>query len=748
MAEIPVISITQVEAFENSQDEEDDEQLPAGYSISDAHTDVEDLDSDDDDDVRRRSPSSNKMLKIKRKHSRKVSDAGGTDIESYNHSDDSDNDGGCIENDKKYFNNFKINEYLDQGYAYESTTGSIGAGGQTGTKRLTKHMTGLCINDTSAAALTDYENLETSDDDDDDGPRSVIVRTPDVYNSFLVHAEELNCNSIDNCVSKIETQLSNCCTPSSFTSDSETDEKRLKKNKLKQISKQFNVSDVENILFTDDENSNYCGKMKHSPSTFDADIVYIESSDNEIDVPIKNVLFPEIDIMFQRDPNTSGLRNRKHRGTKSASSMSLKVYERDDDAHTDIENLNSSDDEEEQSTPQTKRYIPTAYFKSDHLPLTDVEDFDDGGDDCLSDGNSRDIKMPSPLREMTFVKEHAHGARMSKVMPMLDSNFLGIEDTYLDKGLTDTEDMSGNEEDYTDPTKQYTIEHIPDIDGGVVHNAEYVRPYLKNRKYEKNPNEPITDTEDINMGSTVRRRKPKTRNSQKGKQFLDTKFIPDAPTTDFEDVYMSDNDAPKKHSMPSPLMVPVDYSGDGGAKTDTEYMSGDDDIADERNHSIDIDPSALTNESFFSTVTSKDCCSNTNNQTTFQTIEVPIIRKIAASLDTYLGLTDTEDMQIVSDTDDGLTIDTYSRAGTATPIEFHAALNDCGNSIIYDKNVSFFDMTNEENHIKGHRRDQEVATEDELLDEDVIVAAAAPNDNDDACNMLESNIFHFIFFFI
>lgn len=710
MADIPVISITQVEGQSDSADDDFNDQIHSN-NIHDALTDVEDLDSDEGQTRR----SSYSLMNAKRKQS----DGGLTDVEDYNVSDDDDDETARSDIEEKYKNTFLLQEFLDQGFVNESMHMSGFAGGQSGTRRSFRTKVPQCNID---GAITEYENIETSDDDAEIPPRPV---TPGKYNDILVLSAGMNSVSISDHVSRRESIFSLA------TSESDEEPGPRPKSALKKPKrvKAFNVSDVENIMFTEDE-ADYCGAIRHSKSAFDAEEMYIESSDAEEYRSEKRVSFPEIDITFERlKPAECVLRNRKQRTVRQAtgnSSLMLLIDPRDDDGHTDVENLNSSDDDDE--TGACRTIIPSAYVRSDQNPMTDVEDFDDGDDDGIqsdTDDGCRDIRMPSPMREITVVKEAATGARVAKVMPMLDAHFLGIEDTYLDKGLTDTEDLSGNEEDFHETIK-YTIETLPDLDGGVVHNSESVRPFVRDRiKSAVACGEPITDTEDLNMGSTntgIRRKKIKSKNvtAQKPRKFLDVKYVTNnAPVTDHEDLYMSDEAV--AHHISEPVRISVSPANDG-SKTDTELMSGDDGFDSNDDIITDIDPAALQQESYFSVVTSRDACSTTNKRSHFRNIN----RKFSPTPDMYLAThTDSEELQCVSDTDDLLTADIDSRADCVTPQALQTAVSDYGSqsSVIHDTNTSVFDMSEEANFIKGHHTLTDVPTDIEFLDEDDVGVA-------------------------
>lgn len=718
MADIPVISITQ--AGESESHDEDETQLDCnGKSIYEIHTDIEDLDSEGESSTRRVQKKKKKCTPPSvRLQARQALVASSikealTDVEDCTDScsDDAISIGHVSDHD------FSLNEFLDQGYFNESMNASRAAGGRTGTNQSTGSAL-LIVDDIDMGCVTDCDNVETSDEE-----ATVIAPTPDKYNDFLVLNDHMNENQmnetcIQDSMANQKQLISRCRTP---ISGAESDgDKRI----------EGAVSDFEQMHFSEDDD-NYCGAIKPSVSALDVQELYMESSDAEDDQRPRSrreSVIPDIDISFTSAERVCGLRNRKHKLIVQQRRCSLMLPGGNDDIYTDVENLNSSDEDDD-----NRMRIPAAYVLSDSA-LTDVEDFDGDVDEDVNVNasnsyNYREIRMPSPLREMTLVKEDATGAPISKVMPMLEANFLQLENAYLDKGLTDTEDMSGNEDDY-DESARFGIESVPDIDGGVVTNSESVRPIPKSRKKERSWCEPKTDTEDINtpvftpVASCVRRRKTKTKSSNpKGRLLLDPRvMVYEQPLTDCEELDIEDDQNIRGYALVSRQPTPFVVDTVNDSNTDTELMSGEE--PDDGNDS-DIDTTPLSNELFFSTVVARDCCSKNGKHTTFTHFEVPAIQRIAPGPDTYQAFTDTEDIQTVSDTDDFLGVLTYSRADTVTPIEMMTVLaaSAGGASLVIDKNVSYFDMSNEGMHQKGQPESQDVVTDSELLDEDGCIGA-------------------------
>lgn len=576
MADIPVISITQVDAaIVDDMDEE------VRYNIHDVHTDIEDLDSDLDEHGLQRCTSPNKMFVVsKRRYSRHSIDGAVTDIEDLQSDTDDD-----IDEDEKYEKEkFLLSEFLDHGSVSETTSGFSGA--RTGTKRWLRNKR---ISD--AGNLTDYEHLDGSDDE-------AIMRpvTPDLYNDYLTMSGGMNSISIH------DSKRDRSRTPA--TSESDMDEERprsaMKKTKPK---RRFHVSDVETFDVSNADAIRTGLAMKHSRSAMDAEEFVFQSSDTEEYRCEKRVSFPDIDIKFGQWPTAEPacvLRNRKHHRQGMASSKTwLSVSDKNDEGGTtDVENLNSDDDDDDGA-----RHIPAAYIRPGDEGDTDVEDIDgDASDADDDDALQNDIRMPSPMCEMTLVKENETGNPTCKVMPMLEPQLLGIAESYLDKGMTDTEDMSDGGEELLD--NDYEIEKIPNMDHGIVHSSENIRTLKPIRKFECC--DPVTDTEELNMGNqhqAVRRKKSKSVKvatfAVKPRKFLDVRRrCSTEPVTDCEEL---SDDALLTNRRRSSVMD--DYV------TDVEFMSGDE--AYEELVSREIDASALEQqESFYSTVTSKDGCSS------------------------------------------------------------------------------------------------------------------------------------------
>lgn len=399
---IPKISITQ--DFVTDDFDEDDNECSA--NINEAHTDVEDLDSDDKNS---QSPSSQLLIARKKVKSKRIDECA-TDVEDCSGSDDDVKIESCDAD-------VSLTEFLDQGYVDE--TSSFGGADKVKHSQKGKRASLFAPPD-DGGAVTDCEDF-TSDNE----IQVIEVPENDTYDNILLETYEFNSVNVENSA-LVQTNRKKRITSSKNVdhSDSDGDLPRGNWNEL---------SDVENIALTDDEKPQF--RMKHSASALEPDEIIIVASDNESAyLPVKYEASPEFAVSFTNmRPKKSHHRHRHHHPKSNLNKNALAVQSNPDEAITDVENLDSSDDE----SPNLRKNlsIPLAYVSSGNRPLTDCEDFDID-DDCFA-STSRDIKLPSPVREITVMREDKHGDPVSKVMPLVVSankSFLGIDDEYVDKG--------------------------------------------------------------------------------------------------------------------------------------------------------------------------------------------------------------------------------------------------------------------------------------------------------------------------
>lgn len=406
MNEIPKISITQDFLTDENDEEMDNE---CSGNIEEAHTDMEDLDSDDKNEQF----ASGQLLKARKKVKSKKIDECATDIE------DCQDSGSDIEIELvKSCDQMSLNEFLDQGVIEE--TSSFGGGNKTKHSRKGKRASLFVPVDEDDGAVTDCEDLDTSDNE------IIIVECPPdpKYDNFLLENDDYNSVNVDNSAyieDKKKRMVQSKCIDNS---DSESDMPAGNWNEL---------SDVENIALSDqEENPKFFSHIKHSPSAYDAEEMIMVASDNEGACSTSRTEpIPEISVQFKCKQKRSHHRVR-HSQQKQNKNV-LAVQQNPDEGVTDVENLDSSDDEG--TNIRKNLSIPLAYINSGDRPLTDVEDFDID-EDCIP-STSNDIKLPSPVREITVMRSDKHGDPVAKVMPLVanaNGAFLGIQEDYVDKG--------------------------------------------------------------------------------------------------------------------------------------------------------------------------------------------------------------------------------------------------------------------------------------------------------------------------
>ena len=445
----------------------------------------------------------------------------------------------------------------------------------------------------------------------------------------------------------------------------------------------------------------------------------------------------------------------------------------DEEGLTDVENLESSDDEDNgNKKSKCKNLIPLAIMNSE--ALTDVEDFNDSDAEGLgfSDGEHRFKKFgstfgpPSPVREYTCLRENKDGEPVMHTTPLPDHILLGFEDYDADKGLTDIEDFSADDDmserddagNYSDDDKPIVLEDassvdIKDVIGKWKKAFERVNMVkrFETRKHESTspsesddeakpsksnyvatggllasgvPNQdPKTDTEDIFMNNSeqnadCRRRRTKTKHSPKPKSSFLGAQANEAGTTDVEDLNVSDDDASAKKSdyrrgtIETTLLLCDTATGVNDGKSDVEYLSCDDN--NDNQPTPDRKPSIgdYNFDNYSSTTTRNTLGPYSSNQSS--SFMIPLILRNSPTPEHNRCNTDTEDMQIISENEE-----TYSRAQTATPMQLTRDLNESSTSQIHEINSGLFDTNNERINFKGNREHTDALTDVEFMDDDV-----------------------------
>lgn len=689
MNEIPKISITQ--DFSNNDPEDLDTNECVAECIQDAHTDIENLDSD----MEGSAPKNQLLLIARQKVKSKKIDNCATDIEDCEDSGSDDVSDLC----KTYDARLSLNEFLDQGFVDE--TSSFGGNDKIKHSRRIKNAS-LLIPQEDDGAVTDCEDLYGSDNENETISKEMIASNQK-FNDFLLDNDDFSSVDVSN---SALVRLMKSNNRSYNASDNECG---LPINNWNEL------SDVENIVFSDHEGATSNNPQKRYKNTFEAEEMTLALSDVEDTcgaIPrIKSQ--PEIAVSF------ANRRSKRSRNTLHAQSMkanrsgsSLAVQKNADDGATDVENLESSDDEKVNMRKTLS--IPMALVNA-AMAQTDVEDFDA---DDMDVPEAEDIKLPSPSREIIVSREDKHGDPVSKCMPLVanSSGFLGIAESYVDKGLTDTEDISGNEEEYNN-TDQYVVNEMPNMDNDVVSSSEGLTKIARNDIVTDM--EPVTDVEDIKMvGSKLRRRKSKPKSNRPKGILLSVQRQQDAEAvTDNEEILLSDEQAAQYYyaSQHQAGAVALQSTGQEDGATDVEEISDDEEF---HKKSKDIDPNVFRQETFFSTITLSDASNNKSSMSNqgYSKISTTIRTREAHDSSADLGTTDIEEM-IHSDAEENLCVDGTPQRNS-TPNVLRCAFNESLSSHVHDQSKSEFDNSDEAQHIKGYGNIEDAHTDVECLDDE------------------------------
>lgn len=719
-SEIPVISIS----LDDSVIEQDTE--TKGLCIDDVKTDVEDFDSDSEQKM-----SNGLLTTVVKKPRGSI-----TDVENFTSDSEREN-----YDTKDYAAKITLDEFLDQGQvdesaAYFGTKKKDTLKMKSKSKENTNNL--LVINDAETAGVTDCEDMQDSGSEEEE---------PEIKYEFddkpIVLEDGGSVDIHDANKKRSSTYIPKVKEVSSDSSDDEAPNTKVRhpprhhhhQKHHHPRSIQDARSDVENMVFSDDEKKS---RKASAPiiNVNDADEVTFEASDAEDMDPqlmamSKSMTFPEINITFAMDIPS----DKKTDGTKPTSMLGVPANK--DDALTDVEDLDSSDSDNDNEGASAypkcklwKQIIPKAIIK-DHRD-TDEEDMGQVSDaENLLDPRLTediDVPLPSPHRELKIVKDNENGQPQVEVLPIGDNFLLGI-DNYADGGVTDCEDCADENDDAENyDESKYVMEKLPEIDGGSVESAEKTidknqssRPVSSmssgNLCVQVNDN-PVTDTEEITISNAVptnpsvgtselRRRRGKGKSSashlsSKNSGFLNVSEKQDGGHTDVEEMDFDDEEHKGKFDAKRrPTIEIATILNSNDTMTDEECFSGGEECMAARKSPDSRPLSALNQENYCSSITSMDCLDANKPAIKNNRRLTPIIRKISPSPDAMMNpVTDTEDFPCNSDADEP-----YSRAQTATPNEVQKVLQDTfEHSEIHDEaNTGAFDSRKERKHLKDPR---------------------------------------------
>lgn len=279
-------------------------------------------------------------------------------------------------------------------------------------------------------------------------------------------------------------------------------------------------------------------------------------------------------------------------------------------------------------------------------------------------------------------------------------------------GLTDTEDLSGNEDEYDSGIK-YEIIEVPNLDGGLVMSSDGLTTFTRDRKSAEF--EQLTDIEEIRMHNShkIRRKRTKPKSAKTKDGLLAVGGGDDDQVlTENEELYVDDDQIGKYYNTRFLSSSDPHQQEHETGVTDTEDFSGDEDTL--KKNTAEIDPKVFQQEAFFSTIKSSD---GTNGNSAavqgYSKISTTMKTREANESSADLSLTDVEDM-IQSDADELLNVDGVSRG--PTPNLLRNAFNESACSRVYDQSKSEFDTTQEADHIKNYADTQASHTDTEMLE--------------------------------
>lgn len=279
--------------------------------------------------------------------------------------------------------------------------------------------------------------------------------------------------------------------------------------------------------------------------------------------------------------------------------------------------------------------------------------------------------------------------------------------------MTDTEDLSGNEEDYASGIR-YEIIEMPNLDGGVITSSDGLTSFTRDRKSAEF--EQLTDIEEIRMNSSSKlrrkRSKPKSTKTKGGLLAVNGGDPDDQALTENEDLYVSDDQIGQFQNARY-LNSTVAHSREEGGVTDTEDFSGDDEMIKIVN--VEIDPNVFQQEAFFSTITSTDGKQgNAAAVQGYSKISTTMKTREAHESSVDQSNTDVEDLA-QSDLDELLTVDEVLSRGP-TPNLLRNTFNESASSRVHDHSSCGFDFASEAAHIKGFEDLQANLTDTECVE--------------------------------
>lgn len=456
MSEIPTISVTKEDDDHPNENYENGDCENDLSGISGALTDIEDMDSNDEEEL-------GKQFFNNKNSSRRPT---ATDIEDFNDSGSED------EESRKYpVLMLSLQEFLNHGIFEEKTSN----------KRL---------NETSEIKSGNLLGIEKFDREDD---------CPTDNDNYSISSDDENFEEKSVCVDLKQMHLENINTEehAEHVEDSPNDS----------ADEDFSKSDCIDYFkgatagcVSEDEIMEMSGNEEEM-------VVAVSSSDE--DSPQEK--YPIIDVKF-----TSKRGKKPKKETKSLQVNFLQVSTNCEESLTDIEkiDLSAAEDsgDDDGSIPIARAVILDS--TDSNTDLEDINLSENPNSKCFEEIDN--FNLPPPHREMVLIQEDKNGDPITNVVAMEKDFHFGLSNSNTDDLLTDIEDMSSALDDIND----YSAKEVSDLGGSyeyeTLKSSENVKTSSKRNDFKEN----LTDTEEIFMSGSVRRKKNKlkTQNKSKSKQ--------------------------------------------------------------------------------------------------------------------------------------------------------------------------------------------------------------------------------------
>lgn len=667
-------------------------------------TDVEDFDSQ----AEQSKPSSRKSSLNPLKSSRQVQHDL-TDVEDYDASD-SEIEVDAVEKETVYPElKVSLEEFLEQGaQALQSLN--------NGVMERVERRSGNFLQAQNLTSLTDYltdcEDYNTDSDLESECVKSVCV--------------DLNETLVDQ--GRVSIADATSIPEGKDDSEDDNEEVSVASNISNLISDVAGVKGLIAPILSEDEMLELSGDEEICHIAFsDTDSKDEDESVSDSDLRRQSSVAP-IDVTFIQSLNLLNRTTVKTTCTQvpncATKTKFLDVEQKKEEVLTDIERL---DDDDEDSYDDDENPIPQAVVLAAGVEgdcLTDCEDVScEDVSTAESSGREREMPvdmkaLPQPQREIVLLQEDKFGDTITSVMPMDEEFQFGMSSLVKEEQATDSEEYSCVEDD---ELTEVSVAEAPLsspaglIESDITVSNEQMKPHISKRLEIQSNTESVTDIEEFYMdGTNVRRKKLKTRSMSKGKsKYLDVTKAPEGGATDVEDMDLSETEL--SHDLKFTLKPNAIISPSHADKaTDVEDLTTDLSSASEADlPQIDRMSSNLKDydASSSNVVIALETCVAASNTKPKKMSQSPKLRN-NVSQQHQQQQTDTEDVQLPSDTEDYLPPEPLA---TNLSHELNEMLN-ASCTTVHEKCQSSFNVDAEKIHIKGMLR--EAHTDVEYVESD------------------------------